>query len=394
MKTIAVIPAAGEGKRFKSHIAKQFFLLEGLPILVRTLKVFQASRRIDAIVLALPRDAIVPARQTLMEQYGLTKIASIVPGGGERQDSVKNCLANVDRNCEWVMVHDAVRPFVTEELIDRVLEAARKTGAATCGVPVKDTLKETRHSETVFRTLSRDNMWLTQTPQAFRLDILKSAYQKAEEEKVFTTDDASLVERLGVEVAMVHGLVENLKITTREDLMMAEALMRRKRMDSFRTGLGYDSHRLVDGRKLLLGGVEIPFAKGLEGHSDADALVHAVCDALLGAAGCGDIGRHFPDDDPQYKNISSLILLGKVKEVVNGKGYSIRNIDVTVVMEEPKIAPHVGQMIFNLHRVLDIPESCINIKVKTNERMGWVGRKEGVAVFATSLLEKVHDIKS
>jgi 2-C-methyl-D-erythritol 4-phosphate cytidylyltransferase/2-C-methyl-D-erythritol 2,4-cyclodiphosphate synthase len=183
---------------------------------------------------------------------------------------------------------------------------------------------------------------------------------------------------------MVNGSHENIKITTPEDLLMAEALMENKRKEKMtvRSGLGYDSHRFSTDRKLILGGVEIPFERGLAGHSDADALLHAVCDALLGMAGAGDIGRHFPDTDEAYKNISSLILLEKATEVIRAKGLSINNIDITIMMEKPKLAPYAGAMVSNIAGTLHIPETAVNIKAKTNEGMGFVGRGEGVAVLA------------
>lgn len=389
MKTVAIIPAGGMGKRFQSHVAKQFLLLNGMPILVHTLKTFQASNLIHEIILALPSEDIVPVRSELIEKYGISKITSVVAGGQERQDSVKHCLDSLTKPCDWVIVHDAVRPFVTGELIQKVLEGAQETGAVTCGVPVKDTLKETHHADVVLKTVSRNNLWLTQTPQAFRWEILKSAYQKAYAEKFYGTDDASLVERLGKKVKMVPGLYENIKITTKEDMRIAEALMMQRNPINFRTGIGYDSHRLVSGRKFILGGVDIPFDRGLEGHSDADVLLHAVCDAILGAAALGDIGRHFPDNDSQYRNISSLVLLEKVNEMVKAKNFFINHIDVTVLMEEPKLAPYADRIVSNICRVLHLPGGCVNIKAKTNETMGFVGRQEGVAAFAIStLLEK------
>jgi 2-C-methyl-D-erythritol 4-phosphate cytidylyltransferase/2-C-methyl-D-erythritol 2,4-cyclodiphosphate synthase len=231
-------------------------------------------------------------------------------------------------------------------------------------------------------------LWPTQTPQAFKVDLLKKAYKAACDGKFYGTDDASLIERIGKKVKMIEGSYENIKITTSEDLIMAEALMKKKTGSkiNFRSGFGYDSHRFVAGRKLVLGGAGIPFDKGLKGHSDADALIHAICDALLGAAGCGDVGRHFPDDDPEYKNISSMILLKKVKKIIEARGFSINNVDATVVMEMPKLAPYAAQMVSNIALVLDIAETSVNIKAKTNEGMGFTGRNEGAAAFATATI--------
>lgn len=392
MKTIAVIPAGGAGKRLKSHVAKQYLLLDGVPVLAHTLRVFQNSKDIDEIILALPEEDIVHIRQELVEKYGLTKVTRTVSGGKERQDSVHNCLNAIEGICDVVVVHDAVRPFVTEELIARVVEAARAEGAAVAGVRIKDTIKNVRDDDTIATTVPRENLWAAQTPQAFQYELLKEAYRAADREKFYGTDDASLVERLGKEIKMVEGASENLKITTNEDMRIAGALMKNRIQGSMRSGFGYDSHRFAADRKLILGGVEIPFDKGLQGHSDADVLVHAICDALLGAAAAGDIGRHFPDSNSEYKNISSLILLERVKAIIEEKGFSIINIDATVVLETPKLAPHTDAMVSNIARVLKVSKDCVNIKAKTNEGMGFTGRNEGVAVFAvTALTERKNN---
>ena len=229
---------------------------------------------------------------------------------------------------------------------------------------------------------------MTQTPQAFQFAVLQKAYEAAYRDNYCGTDDASLVERIGVRVKMIAGSYENIKITTPEDLIIAEALLKSKAGGEMqiRTGLGYDSHRFAQGRKLILGGVEIPFEKGLQGHSDADALIHAVCDALLGAAGAGDIGRHFPDTDPAYKDISSVILLERVREMIAAKGFFISNIDVSIIMEKPKLAPFAGEIAANIAKALNISAAGVNIKAKTNEGMGFVGRNEGIAVFAVATL--------
>jgi 2-C-methyl-D-erythritol 4-phosphate cytidylyltransferase/2-C-methyl-D-erythritol 2,4-cyclodiphosphate synthase len=328
----------------------------------------------------------------LIEKYGLAKVITTVAGGNQRQDSVRNCLDAITGDCDMVVIHDAVRPFVTEELIRQVVEVARITGAASAGVKAKDTIKETTEDNNVWATVPRHNLWLTQTPQAFKLELLKEAYKKACDEKFYGTDDASLIERIGKQVKMVEGFYANIKITTREDMMIADALMKKGSKISLRTGLGYDSHRFAADRKLILGGVEIPFGKGLQGHSDADALIHAICDALLGAAGAGDIGRHFPDNDPQYKNISSMILLARVKKLIEAKEFSINNIDATVVMEMPKLAPYAGEMVSNIASALNIARTAVNIKAKTNEGMGFAGRNEGIAVFAiAAVTERKND---
>ena len=392
MKTVAIIPAGGAGKRLKAHVAKQYLFLDHMPVLVHTLTVFQKSKVIDNIVLAVPSDDLVSIRQELIDKYRLTKLTTIVAGGKERQDSVRNSLSAINSKCDIVVIHDGVRPFVTQDLIKRVVEAANTEGAATAGIKAKDTIKETKKDNMVAATIPRQNLWLTQTPQAFKFELLKKAYKTAYDKKFYGTDDASLVERIGKKVIMIEGSYENIKITTREDILIADALMKKGSKINFRNGFGYDSHRFAAGRKLILGGVEIPFDKGLQGHSDADALIHAICDALLGAAGCGDIGRHFPNNDSKYKNISSIILLEKVKKIIEVRGFSINNVDTTVIMEMPMLAPYAAQMVSNIARALDIVETSVNIKAKTNEGMGFTGRNEGVAAFAiATVTERKHD---
>jgi 2-C-methyl-D-erythritol 4-phosphate cytidylyltransferase / 2-C-methyl-D-erythritol 2,4-cyclodiphosphate synthase len=383
MKTVAIIPAGGLGKRLGADIAKQYLFLNDLPVLVHTLRVFQGNDAISGITLVVPQGDVESVR-LLAGKHGLTKISAIVTGGQERQDSVRNGLRSIANGCDIVVVHDAVRPLVTEVMISQVIAAAADGGAASMGVRAKDTIKETTDGDIVTATLPRSNLWQTQTPQAFQYDLLCRAYEAAERDHYYGTDDASLVERTGAKVQMIAGSYKNIKITTPEDLMMAEVFLKAKMNQQIvcRSGLGYDSHRFAADRKLILGGVEIPFAQGLMGHSDADALLHAVCDALLGMAGAGDIGRHFPDTGEEYRNISSLILLERVKEIIEAKGMSVNNIDVTVIMEKPKLAPYAAEIAAKIAGILKISETAVNIKAKTNEGMGFTGRREGVAVLA------------
>lgn len=384
MKTVAIIAAGGSGKRLGSDVSKQYLCLHAMPVLVHTLNVFQQSDVVQDIVLVAPKDDLVFVREQIVEKYAVTKVSAIVAGGRERQDSVRNALEAVAKPCDVVIVHDGVRPFVTREMIAGVVKAAVEGGAASIGVSAKDTIKETTGENIVAATLPRQNLWQTQTPQAFQYELLRRAYAKAAQDGFYGTDDASLVERMGEPVRMIAGSYENIKITTPEDLKIAEALMKEKMKEQtiFLSGIGYDSHRFAADRKLILGGVEIPSDRGLLGHSDADALLHAVCDALLGMAGAGDIGRHFPDHDEAYKDISSLILLKRVGEIIAQRQITISHIDVTVMMERPKLSPYAKAMAANIAGILKISETAVNIKAKTNEGMGFVGRAEGAAVLA------------
>jgi len=375
----------------KAGIAKQYLLLDGLPVLVHSLKAFEQALVINEIIVVVPEKDIKFVREELIKKNDLKKVANVIAGGAQRQDSVRNGLAAIDDKSDIVLVHDGVRPFVTEKMINEVVAAAKKDQAASIGVKAKDTIKETQDNGLVVKTVQRQNIWLTQTPQAFPFAVLKKAYEAARSDNYYGTDDASLVERIGIKVKMIAGSYDNIKITTPEDLIIAEALLRSKSGGEMqmRVGCGYDSHRFVKGRKLVLGGAEIPFEKGLQGHSDADALIHAIGDALLGAAGAGDIGRHFPDTDPQYQDISSMLLLGRVREIITSKGFTVNNIDATIIMEKPKVAPFAAQIIANIAEALHLAVTDINIKAKTNEGMGFVGRGEGVAVSAVATLNKV-----
>ena len=386
MRTIAVIPAGGAGRRFGAEMAKQYLSLQGQPILAHTLRVFQNTEAVDEMIVVVPADDLASVRERIIHPYGFTKVSAVVAGGRERQDSVRCGLQAIAGSCDYVIIHDGVRPFVSSAMIERCLTAASETGAACAGVKAKDTVKQTAGDNTVTATLARHRLWLAQTPQVFAHDVIRKAHEAALRDSYAGTDDASLVERIDVLVRMVDGADSNMKITTPEDLIMAQAMMSQQAGGAIhpRCGFGYDSHRFAAGRKLILGGVDIPFDLGLQGHSDADALIHAICDALLGAAALGDIGRLFPDTDPAYQNISSLVLLERVKRLLEDAGMAASHIDATVIMEKPKLAPHAAAMTSNIARALDLPESCVSIKAKTNEGMGFIGRMEGVAVAAVA----------
>ena len=303
---------------------------------------------------------------------GITKLDAVVEGGAQRQDSVYNALreaGRLDPGTAYVLVHDAARPFVTEDVVQEVIRGAFDRGAAVPCVAVKDSLRENEGERS--RCVDRSRFFAVQTPQGFRKELLDEAYEKACKDGFSGTDDASLVERLGYNVEIVDGDYDNIKITTKEDLPMEN-----------RIGTGFDVHRLVEGRKLILGGVEIPYEKGLDGHSDADVLIHALMDALLGAAAMGDIGRHFPDTDDAYKGISSMKLLDRVNNILAENMYSIGNADITVIAQKPKLSPYIEKMRENIADVLGIGKDLINIKATTTEKLGFTGRGEGIAAEA------------
>jgi len=282
-----------------------------------------------------------------------------------------------------VAVHDAARPLVSDAVIRRTIQAAAEHGAAIAAIRARDTVKRSDDAGTIVETLRREEIYLAQTPQAFRVSILRDALALADD----ATDEAALAERAGHKVRLVEGDPRNLKVTTPEDLAMAEHLLRADASRAaLRIGNGYDLHRLVAGRPLILGGVTIPFDKGLQGHSDADAVCHAVTDAILGAAGAGDIGRHFPDTDPAWKDANSLDLLRRAAGLVHDAGYSVVNIDIVVIAQQPKVGPHVDSIRANLASALSCDASQISVKGKTNEGVDSVGAGESIAVHAVALV--------
>jgi 2-C-methyl-D-erythritol 4-phosphate cytidylyltransferase/2-C-methyl-D-erythritol 2,4-cyclodiphosphate synthase len=387
---VAIIPAAGSGSRLGGTVAKQFIEIAGAPILIHTLRRFEACADIDAIIVPLPPASLTDFREQL-ETHRLRKPVRLISGGSERSLSILSALeAITDWQPEIVAVHDAVRPFVTTAQISAVIARAREVGAAILALPATDTIKEVE-SGLIARTLERRRIYRAQTPQAFRYELLRRANEEARAAGLpaeAMTDDALLLERLGLPVAVVEGSAHNLKITTPEDLELAEKLLEQTSSDqsAIRIGSGYDIHRLVAGRKLILGGVEIAFELGLLGHSDGDSLSHAITDALFGAAGLGDIGKHFSDQDPRYAGIDSLVMLRRVSDLLAERGLRIENIDATIHAESPKMAPHIAEMRARLAEAMNIAQSQLNIKAKTNEGLDAVGRGEAIAAQAIALI--------
>lgn len=384
--TAVIIAAAGSSTRMGAGIDKQFVMLNGQPVLWHTLNVFiQLPQVRQLLVTVSPGNA---ERVAALLQTTVTDIPwQIVPGGAERQYSVQNALNRVDSSMDLVMVHDGARPFVEKDCVLESMRLAGHYGAAVVAVPVKDTIKSADQSAVVRQTLDRSSLWQVQTPQTFRRELLQQAYAQAAAAGVLATDDAALVEWAGGEVRLVRGSYNNFKVTTPEDLLLAEAVAVGGSIQSMqRVGFGYDVHQFVAGRPLMLGGVEVPHTRGLEGHSDADVLLHAIADALLGAAGLGDIGRHFPDTDPRYKGISSLVLLHEVRDKICEAGFVTHNLDAVVAAQEPKLAPYIERMNMRIAETLGISVSQVNIKATTTERLGFVGRKEGIAAQAVVMI--------
>jgi 2-C-methyl-D-erythritol 4-phosphate cytidylyltransferase/2-C-methyl-D-erythritol 2,4-cyclodiphosphate synthase len=382
MRVAAIIVAGGKGERAGGGLPKQFVDLgHGRTMLDLTIEAFVTCAQVDDVVVAVPPG--------FADRVPRSPRLHVVTGGARRQDSMANAFAQVADDADVVLVHDAARPFVSQDLITATVAAAHRHGAAIAALSVRDTVKRTAAvgtERTIRETLSRDEIVLAQTPQGFRRDVLADALTAGREMDV--TDEAMLVERAGIPVFVVEGDPANVKITTSDDLAMARRRLGAGAATAPRIGTGYDLHRLVAGRRLILAGVHIPFDMGLQGHSDADIVCHAVTDAILGAAALGDIGLLFPDSDPQWKDADSLVLLGAAAEVVRDAGFAVSNIDVTVIAERPKLRPYIDEMRHNLARVLQAETSAVSIKGKTNETVDATGRGEAMACHAVALLTR------
>jgi len=361
------------------------------------LDVFRACSEVGEIVLVVAPEDVERARVSLLRPGGSSR-ERVVAGGETRQASVAAALEEIGSASELVVVHDGARPFLRPELIRRCIGGAAEHGSAIAAVPATDTVKEADSDGLVTSTLDRSRLWLVQTPQAFRRDLLVRAHEVAARSGFSGTDDAALVENMGQRVHLVRGDPDNIKITWPEDVRRTEQMMGWKSegmtgRHAMRVGIGYDAHRFAEDRPLVLAGVRIRDIRGLLVHSDADVVCHAISDALLGAVGAGDIGGHFPDADPRYSGISSLSLLQRVAGIVRAQGWEIENVDTVVIAEEPRIAPHLPEMRRALARAMGTDEGRVSLKGKTTEEMGFTGRREGIASQAVAAV-RPQDITS
>ena len=368
----AILVAAGASRRM-GFDKLAFRLPGGRTVLETSVAAFDSHPMVSQLVLVaganLDTCRAIAAR--------CTTPTVVVPGGETRADSVRHGLDAATG--AFVAIHDAARPFVSPELITDALQAAFRTGAAAPAVPVKDTIKIAAPDGRVISTPDRSTLFGVQTPQCFRLDLYRQALEAVQGDRAhLVTDDCSLFELAGIPVVLTQGSYANYKKNKKEDL---------EGQRKMRIGHGYDVHRLVENRKLILGGVEIPWEKGLLGHSDADVLLHAISDALLGAAALGDIGKHFPDTDPRYEGADSLLLLGEVAGLLREKGYSVCNIDATILCQAPKLAPHIPAMRQKIADALSIPLDCVSVKATTEEHLGFTGEGLGIAAHAVALID-------
>lgn len=368
----AIIVAAGASRRM-GFDKLSYRLPDGQTVLEKSCAALAAHPAVTQLVL------VAGANRETCERIAqcCPKPCVVVAGGETRADSVRHGLEVASG--ELVAIHDAARPFVSQAVITAALQAAAQTGAAAPAVPVKDTIKVADADGRVQNTPDRATLYAVQTPQCFSRKLYLEALERVTGEKAhLVTDDCSLFELADFPVTLTQGDYENYKITTKEDLQKEKTM---------RIGHGYDVHRLVEGRKLILGGVDIPYEKGLLGHSDADVLLHAIMDAVLGAAALGDIGKHFPDTDPAYKGADSLALTRAVAKLIAEHGYTVGNIDATILCQAPKLAPHIATMRQNIADAFGIPLDAVSVKATTEEHLGFTGEGLGIAAHAVALLE-------
>ena len=384
-RTHVILAAGGSGTRMKSGDNKIFLSAGGMSILQRSFLLFNGL--IDSmIIVCRPEDE---SRITeIASSSGLSYSFLTTPGGDTRQHSVLNGLKALHASPEdIVMIHDAARCLTPRQVILDVLKSCSECDSGVAGIPAVNTMKYADPDKVILRTVDRKNLYEIQTPQGFRFRPLLNAYEQAEKDGFIATDDASVAEHAGCSVCLVPGSRTNIKVTEKEDLLIVNAILQ-KNFPVYRIGMGYDVHQLTENRKLILCGMEIPHSLGLLGHSDADVGLHALMDALLGAASLGDIGKHFPDTSDAYKDISSLLLLKEVIRIVRLAGYEIVNADLTLIAQKPKIAPYIPEMIKKISDTLSCRPEQISIKATTTEKLGFEGREEGISAQAVCLLQK------
>lgn len=380
----AIVPAAGSGLRSGAPKNKIFMPLGGVPVLVHTLRALVRGG-IENIVLCGAKEELSQLG-LLCKSYGISQVKKIVPGGSTRAESVYRALCAIaPENPQCVVVHDGARPLASEKLIASCVAAA-KCGAFVAAVPAKDTIKQAQ-GDLVTHTPARETLYAAQTPQGGPFDVVYGAYVQAAQDGFLTraTDDASVCEHAGHAVRILSGEAENMKITAPCDFALAQALLGGEKTEKrTRVGFGYDVHQLAENRKLILCGAEISYEKGLLGHSDADVALHALMDAMLGAAALGDIGQLFPDSDEAYRGADSMHLLAQVCAHLGKHGFALQNVDVTIIAQRPKLLPYNTQMRENIACITGLPMDCVSVKATTTEKLGFEGRGEGIGACAVA----------
>lgn len=387
MSAWCVLLAAGKGSRSGLDVNKVFFRWQGRSVLSRCLDALAASEAYGGIVLVLSEADLPVYRELIAVEGENPLVKQVVFGGATRRESGFNGLKAVPKDVEIVSVHDAARPFVSPEVIRATIEDAKTYGSGVISTPVVDTIKQVNPDTGLVTTPDRATLRAVQTPQSFNYKQLMEAHMRAQEENFAVTDDAMLYEHMygSVHLSSAPDAEKNIKLTNPQDFEKLGG----NPQPAMRMGSGYDAHRLAEGRKLILCGVEVPHTRGLDGHSDADVAVHALMDAILGALAAGDIGKHFPDSDMRYKGISSMLLLEHVMGIVRERGYAVMNADVTIVAQKPKLAAYIPQMRENIAAAMGVNLDCANVKATTTERMGFEGEEIGISSQAVVLLARI-----
>ena len=376
MSVAALIVAAGRGSRAGGAKPKQWQHIAGRPVIEHTLERFARHPRIDRIMVVLHQDDMDLLKSTDCE---------ITQGGASRDASVRNGLDALAANPpDQVLIHDVARPALGDDVIERVLDALVTHPAVAPALPVTDALWQGANGQ-VTESRARDGLYRAQTPQGFHFDAILKAHHANDAP---AADDVEVALRAGLEVVIVDGDEHNLKITRPEDFARAAEALKGSHMTDIRLGNGYDVHAFEPGNEVILCGVPIAHTAQLKGHSDADVAMHAITDALYGAIAEGDIGRHFPPSDPQWKDAASAVFLSHAAELVRARGFDISNIDCTIICELPKIGPHAAAMQANLAKIIGIEPTRISVKATTSERLGFTGRQEGIAAIATAALQR------
>jgi 2-C-methyl-D-erythritol 4-phosphate cytidylyltransferase/2-C-methyl-D-erythritol 2,4-cyclodiphosphate synthase len=381
-KVAAVIVAGGRGYRAGGEVPKQYREIAGEPVIRPTLLAFLRHSQVDAVQPVIhPDDESAFAAATA----GLKNLLAPIPGGATRQASVRAGLEALQATApDFVLIHDAARPFLSAELISRAIAAAEQYGAAVPAIAITDTVKKIDEQDMVSETLDRSRLRTVQTPQAFGFGLIVDLHRRAAAAgREDFTDDAALAEWAGQRVSVFAGEATNVKLTTQDDFARAEAL-RMTALSDVRTGNGFDVHAFGDGDHVMLAGVRIPNGRGVTGHSDADVALHALVDAILGALAEGDIGVHFPPSDPQWRGASSDRFLAFACERVRARNGMIAHLDVTIVCETPRVGPHRDAMRGRIAEIAGIPIGRVAIKATTSEKMGFTGRGEGIVAMATA----------
>ena len=377
-RVVALVVAAGRGVRMGGPVPKQYQPLGGRPVLARTVARLAGHPRIGHVTVVIPADDDGQAAAILPPG------TATVPGGATRAQSVAAGLAALPSEARHVLIHDAARPLVPDAVIDRVIDALGASDAAAPALAVTDALWREDGAGGVAASVPRAGLWRAQTPQGFAVAAIRAAHARAPAE---AADDVEVARAAGLDVAIVAGDEDNIKLTRPEDMARAERILAgREAPMEVRLGNGYDVHRFGPGAGVILCGVEVPHDRALQGHSDADVGMHAVTDAIYGALAAGDIGRHFPPSDPQWKGAASEIFLRHAVGLAARDGWRIGNVDCTLVCERPKIGPHAGAMQARMGEIMGLPAARVSVKATTSERLGFTGREEGIAALATVTL--------